>query len=129
MTSPTTFDTAVAALEHQWATDSRWKGVRRPYTAADVIRLRGSVERDSMERQVDRILEAWRTLGVDDFGFEGPGSLETLQYRYDIPRGRSDRRQGPDQFFHARALLQHDILGFFFFGRHRGLWCNGRLAR
>ena len=32
------------ALERTWATDSRWKGVTRPYTAADVYRLRGSID-------------------------------------------------------------------------------------
>jgi isocitrate lyase len=31
------------ALEHTWATDARWQGVRREYSAADVVRLRGSV--------------------------------------------------------------------------------------
>ncbi len=30
-------------LERQWKNDSRWKGVTRPYSAADVLRLRGSV--------------------------------------------------------------------------------------
>jgi isocitrate/methylisocitrate lyase len=32
------------ALERTWAADSRWKGVTRPYTAADVYRLRGSID-------------------------------------------------------------------------------------
>jgi isocitrate lyase len=31
------------ALQGQWDTDPRWKGVRRSYTAADVVNLRGSV--------------------------------------------------------------------------------------
>src|SRR5579875_1310250 len=39
----TSFDTAVSELEHQWATDPRWRGIERPYRAADVVRLRGSV--------------------------------------------------------------------------------------
>jgi isocitrate lyase len=30
-------------LAQQWATDSRWKGIERPYTPADVDRLRGSI--------------------------------------------------------------------------------------
>ncbi len=33
----------ISALERRWAQDARWAGVRRDYTAADVIRLRGSV--------------------------------------------------------------------------------------
>jgi isocitrate lyase len=30
-------------LLHQWTTDPRWTGIRRDYTARDVIRLRGSI--------------------------------------------------------------------------------------
>ena len=30
-------------LQRQWATDPRWAGVTRPYTAEDVLRLRGSI--------------------------------------------------------------------------------------
>ncbi len=33
-----------AALEKDWAENPRWKGVTRGYTAADVVRLRGSVQ-------------------------------------------------------------------------------------
>lgn len=31
-------------LETTWSNDSRWQGITRPYSAADVIKLRGSVE-------------------------------------------------------------------------------------
>jgi isocitrate lyase len=34
----------VQALQHDWDTNPRWKGVKRTYTAADVVRLRGSVQ-------------------------------------------------------------------------------------
>ena len=33
----------IAALEKDWAENPRWKGVTRPYSAEDVVRLRGSV--------------------------------------------------------------------------------------
>lgn len=33
-------------LAHEWATDPRWAGVRRDYTAADVIALRGTVQEE-----------------------------------------------------------------------------------
>src|SRR5438034_1604678 len=33
-----------SALERAWKTDSRWDGVTRPYTAAGVDRLRGSID-------------------------------------------------------------------------------------
>jgi isocitrate lyase len=34
----------IAALENQWRSNPRWKGVTRPYKAEDVIRLRGTVQ-------------------------------------------------------------------------------------
>jgi len=34
----------IAALEKDWAENPRWKGVTRDYSAADVVRLRGSVQ-------------------------------------------------------------------------------------
>jgi isocitrate/methylisocitrate lyase len=34
---------ATRSLERAWATDTRWDGIKRPYTAADVLRLRGTV--------------------------------------------------------------------------------------
>ena len=33
----------IAALKKDWAENPRWKGITRPYTAEDVVRLRGSV--------------------------------------------------------------------------------------
>ncbi len=32
------------ALENSWACEPRWKGITRTYTAADVLRLRGSID-------------------------------------------------------------------------------------
>ncbi len=39
----TTTDHQSARLQAEWAQDPRWRGVTRPYTAADVFRLRGTV--------------------------------------------------------------------------------------
>jgi len=33
----------VKSLTQSWETNARWHGVKRPYTAEDVVRLRGSV--------------------------------------------------------------------------------------
>ena len=33
----------IEALEKDWASNPRWKGIKRGYSAADVVRLRGSV--------------------------------------------------------------------------------------
>jgi isocitrate lyase len=32
------------ALENEWTTNERWHGIQRGYTAADVLKLRGSIE-------------------------------------------------------------------------------------
>jgi len=41
--SQLTREQQAAALEKDWATNPRWKGIKRHYTAADVVRLRGSL--------------------------------------------------------------------------------------
>ncbi len=65
MTSPS-FDNAVAELEQQWATDARWADVTRPYGAADVVRLRGSlpVEHTVARHGAERL---WELLGSEDY--------------------------------------------------------------
>src|SRR5215212_6794400 len=35
--------TEAAALQHRWQTDARWRGIERPYSAEEVIRLRGKI--------------------------------------------------------------------------------------
>jgi len=39
-----TRDQQIAALEKDWAENPRWKGIKRGYSAADVVRLRGSLQ-------------------------------------------------------------------------------------
>jgi isocitrate lyase len=63
---PTPFDTAVAELERQWQGDTRWAGIQRGYSAADVIRLRGSVRVEhSLARQGAERL--WDLLRHEDY--------------------------------------------------------------
>ena len=52
-------------LQHEWETDPRWKGVKRDYTAEDVIRLRGSVneEHTLARRGATRL---WELLHTED---------------------------------------------------------------
>ncbi|MEM8529610.1 MAG: isocitrate lyase [Chloroflexota bacterium] len=54
------------ALTEYWATDARWKGVKRPYTAEDVIRLRGSIqiEYTLARKGAERL---WELLHTDDY--------------------------------------------------------------
>jgi isocitrate/methylisocitrate lyase len=39
-------ESQAGALHRQWATDPRWAGIERTYTAADVVKLRGSVQEE-----------------------------------------------------------------------------------
>ncbi len=50
-------------LEQQWASDPRWAGVQRRYSAEDVVRLRGSVveEHTLARRGAERLWEALQT--------------------------------------------------------------------
>ena len=41
----------IAEIEKDWANNPRWKGVKRAYSAADVVRLRGSLQ---VEHTLDR---------------------------------------------------------------------------
>jgi isocitrate lyase len=54
------------ALERAWAEDPRWRGVRRPYDATEVVRLRGSVpiEHTLARRGAERL---WRMLHEEPF--------------------------------------------------------------
>ena len=55
-----------AALERAWAEDPRWRGVRRDYSAADVVRLRGSMAIDhTLARAGAERL--WELLHTEDY--------------------------------------------------------------
>ena len=55
-----------AQLEENWKSDERWNGVTRPYTAEDVIRLRGSIDiEQTLARKGSEKL--WNLLHTEDF--------------------------------------------------------------
>ena len=47
-------------LQQQWETDPRWKGIKRSYSAEDVVRLRGSlpVEHTLAKRGAEKLWES-----------------------------------------------------------------------
>ena len=53
-------------IQKQWDTDPRWKGIRRNYSAADVVRLRGTV---GVEHTIAKIgaEKLWNYLQTEDF--------------------------------------------------------------
>jgi len=55
-----------SALARDWATDGRWGGITRPYSAADVYRLRGSIDIEySLARHGAATL--WRLLQEENY--------------------------------------------------------------
>jgi len=61
-----TRDQQIAAIEKDWATNPRWKGIQRNYTAADVVRLRGSlvVEHTLARRGAEKL---WNLVNTEPF--------------------------------------------------------------
>ena len=64
------FDQQVADLERDWAENPRWQGIKRVYSAADVVRLRGTlhVENTLAQAGAERL---WELL-------QGPGYTSTF---------------------------------------------------
>ena len=64
--STLTREQQIAAIEKDWAENPRWKGIKRGYTAADVVRLRGSVQVDHTlaKRGADKL---WNLINTEPF--------------------------------------------------------------
>jgi isocitrate lyase len=60
------FEEQAKQLEADWKSNPRWKGVTRPYSAADVVRLRGSVriEHTLATRGAEKL---WKLVNEEDF--------------------------------------------------------------
>ncbi|WP_071458416.1 isocitrate lyase [Bacillus massilinigeriensis] len=59
-------DSRVKQLQENWEMDSRWKGIERPYTAEDVIKLRGSIdiEHTLARRGAEKL---WKLVNEENF--------------------------------------------------------------
>jgi isocitrate lyase len=59
-------DEQIANLELEWQSDPRWEGITRPYSAEDVVRLRGSIqiEHTLAKLGADRL---WSLLQTEDY--------------------------------------------------------------
>lgn len=60
------FEEQAKQLKQDWATNPRWKGITRPYSAEDVVRLRGSVmvEHTLARRGAEKL---WKLVNTEDF--------------------------------------------------------------
>ncbi len=72
-------------LERMWTTDPRWEGITRPYTAKDVVRLRGTVH---IEYSLARLgaERLWELLHEEDF-VSGLGALTGNQALQQVQAG------------------------------------------
>jgi isocitrate lyase len=64
--SQQTREQQIAALEKDWAENPRWKGIKRGYSAADVVRLRGSlqIEHTLAKRGAEKL---WNLINTEPF--------------------------------------------------------------
>lgn len=64
--SQLTREQQTAALEKEWAENPRWKGIQRGYSAADVVRLRGSlpIEHTLAKRGAEKL---WNLINTEPF--------------------------------------------------------------
>lgn len=75
----------IRQLEQDWKENPRWKGVERPYTAEEVLRLRGSYKIDyTIARMMSEKL--WEKLNSQDF-VAGLGALTGNQAVQEVDAG------------------------------------------
>ncbi len=75
----------IQRLEQEWKNNPRWEGVERPYTAADVFRLRGTIDIEyTLAKQGAQKL--WHKLKTQDF-VAGLGALTGNQAIQEVQAG------------------------------------------
>ena len=75
----------IAELEKDWLENPRWKGVLRPYTAEDVLKLRGSYKLDyTIATEMSKVL--WHKLNNQDW-VAGLGALTGNQAVQEVDAG------------------------------------------
>ena len=79
------YEQRVTALQNSWATDARWKGVKRDYTAEQVVDLQGSRVLDyTVAQEASRKL--WRWLNTEDY-VNTLGALTGMQALQQVKAG------------------------------------------
>ena len=75
----------IQALEQEWRENSRWKGIIRPYSAEEVLKLRGKYKLDyTIATQMSELL--WKKLNNQDF-VAGLGALTGNQAVQEVDAG------------------------------------------
>lgn len=75
----------IQALEQEWRENPRWKGITRPYSAEEVLKLRGKYKLDyTIATQMSELL--WKKLNNQDF-VAGLGALTGNQAVQEVDAG------------------------------------------
>lgn len=75
----------IRAIEHDWLTNPRWDGIKRPYTAEDVLKLRGSYTIDyTIATEMSK--KFWDKLNSQDY-VAGLGALTGNQAVQEVDAG------------------------------------------
>ena len=81
----TNYEQRAAALQNSWNTDTRWRGVKRDYTAEQVVDLQGSRVLDyTVAQQASQKL--WRLLNTEDY-VNTLGALTGMQALQQVKAG------------------------------------------
>jgi hypothetical protein len=70
--------TEAAALQQRWDSDARWAGIERPYSAEEVVRLRGRI-RETQSFAAQAADKLWNLMTTEDFVRRSAASPATRQ--------------------------------------------------
>jgi isocitrate lyase len=79
------FESRVISLKNSWATDARWRGITRNYTAEQVVNLQGSQVPDQPFAQ-QQARKLWRLLNTQDY-VHTLGALTGMQALQQVKAG------------------------------------------
>ena len=91
-----TREAQAAALKQEWETNPRWKGITRPYSAEDVVKLRGSLPIEHTLAKVGS-QKLWKLINEEPF-INALGALTGNQAMQQVKAGlkaiyRSEERR------------------------------------
>ncbi len=88
----------ILETEQRWKTDARWKGIVRPYSAADVFSLRGSVHTDHGFSSIAKTgaERLWNLLLSEDYlpTFNAMDSIQAVKHQKSVGAGYFDKISG-----------------------------------
>ena len=98
----------IQALEKEWRENPRWSGITRPYSAEEVLKLRGKYKLDyTIATQMSELL--WKKLNNQDF-VAGLGALTGNQAVQEVDAGLEAIYLSVGKLPQTRIFLEKCIL-------------------